>query len=71
MTITQTNRGIKTTITIEPLTIYTSRLIDNHMCKINVNLDGTIEDMITKCERVSKLSNDMYKELSRIHTCLD
>ena len=53
-----------TTITIEPTKIYTSRLLDNKMVRLDVELDGTMADMIAKCERVSLLTNDMYKMLA-------
>jgi len=69
MTIKQSNGLIRvsdTTITIETCTIYTSRLISNHLYQLNVDVDGTIEDLLAKCDRVSKLSNELYIEFDKI-----
>ena len=60
-----------TTITIEPTKIYTSRLLDNKMVSLDVELDGTMADMIAKCERVSLLTNDMYKMLANVQLSHD
>ena len=57
---------LTTTITIEETKILTSRLLDNKMVRLDVELDGTMVDMIAKCERVSKLTNDMYKMLANV-----
>ena len=68
MTIRQSNAILKssdTTITIEPLTIYASRLISNHLYRIRVNVDD-IEDLITKVDRASSLIDDDFIEFDRI-----
>jgi hypothetical protein len=57
---------LTTTMTITETKLLTSRIVNNKMLRLNVELDGTMLDMLTKCERVSKLSNDIYLELSRI-----
>jgi len=60
------NGATRTTITIEVDKIYTSRLISNHLYKIEMKVDGTIEDLLVKCDRVSQLSNDLYIEFDEI-----
>lgn len=72
LTIRQTNvHNETTTITIEELSIYCSRVISNKLYKICVNLDGTIGDLGAKVNRVAKLDNEMFIELSRIHSTND
>jgi len=60
----------KTTTTIEALTIYTTRIIDSRMYKLNVNIDG-IEDMLAKCERLAGLDDDTYKMLADVQLSVD
>ena len=56
-----------TTMTIEETMLYTSRLIGvSKMVRLYVELDGTLHDMITKAERISKLSNEMYCMLADV-----
>jgi len=55
-----------TTITIEEDFIYTSRLLNNKQYKICTKLDGTIRDLIAKCETICKLNNELYIELAII-----
>jgi len=56
-----------TTITMESTMIYCSRLVDNKLYKLEVPIDSnSVEDLLTKCIRVSKLSNEMFKQLSGI-----
>lgn len=57
---------LTTTITVEPAKIYTSRLLDNKMYSLEVELDGTVADMIAKCERVNSLDNELYKQFSEL-----
>lgn len=67
LTIRQTNKQNEvTTITIEESIMYCSRIISGKLCKISVNLDGTIKDLSTKVNRVTKLDNEIFKELSSI-----
>ena len=55
-----------TTITIEVDKLYTSRNISNKMIRLDIDLIGTMEDMIKKAERVNSLTNEMYKMLSEV-----
>lgn len=58
---------VSTTITIEEYKILTSRIIGvSKMVRLYVELDGTMQDMIAKCERISKLTNEMYTMLSEV-----
>jgi hypothetical protein len=41
------------------------------MYKIDMNLNGTIEDLLTKVLKVSELSNDMYIEFDRIRVSVE
>lgn len=67
LTIRQTNKQNETTtMTIEELTMYCSRIISNRLCKISVNLDGTVRDLSIKVNRVAKLDNEIFTELSSI-----
>jgi len=56
-----------TTITIESNKLYTSRQLGYRMYAIIVAVDGTIEDMLIKSERVSKLDDDLYKQFSELN----
>jgi len=66
ITIEGSYKTTKTTITIETITIYTSRLIGNRLYKLNVNINGSVQDLLTKIERVSKLDDENYIEFDRI-----
>jgi hypothetical protein len=59
-------KSMSTTINIEEFRILTSRLIDSRLITLDVEVDGTIGNMIEKCERVSRLTNDMYKMLADV-----
>lgn len=58
-----------TTITIDVTNniLLTSRLINNKLYQLPMELDGTIGDCAAKCNRVSKLSDENYAEFSRIY----
>lgn len=62
---------LTTTITVEPAKICTSRLLDNKMVRLDVELDGTMADMIAKCDMVSLLTNDIYKMLANVQLSHD
>ncbi len=62
MTVTIKN----TWLTIEPDKVYASRTINNRLCSMTMSIDGSMEDLIAKCERVSKLDDEMYELLSKI-----
>ena len=57
-----------TTMTIDVVKneMVTSRLLNNKVYRININLDGTIGDLGTKVTRVSSLDNENYVEFARI-----
>ena len=55
-----------TIMTIEESRVYTSRHINNKLVRLVVSLDGTTQDLIAKCDRVSNLTDTMYKMLSEI-----
>ena len=59
---------VSTTMTIEPTILYTSRFISNKMVKLMVPLDGANIDLITKCDRINELSNDIYITLSEVQS---
>ena len=56
----------KTTITIESKLLYTSRLLNNKLYALVINLDGTIEDLLAKVNRVNKLDDKLYKQFSEL-----
>ena len=64
MTIKQKN----TTMTIDVVKneMVTSRLLNNKIYRINMNLDGTIGDLGAKARRVSLLSDDDYITFAKI-----
>lgn len=51
-------------LTIEANKLTITRLLDNRMYSIIVELDGSIEDLMKKSTNIVKLSNDMFKEFS-------
>ena len=55
-----------TTMSIEEFRIYSSRYINNKLVKLVVELNGTSLDLIAKCERLSNLTDIMYKMLREI-----
>jgi len=56
-----------TTITMEATMVYCSRLINNKQYKLEVPINAIdVNDLLTKCVRVSKLDDSMFVELSRI-----
>ena len=67
MTVTIKN----TWLTIEPDKVYTSRTINNRLYSMTMSIDGSMEDLIAKCERVSKLDDEMYELLSKISVGAD
>ena len=63
--------SLTTTMTIEETMLYTSRLYNNKMIRLDVELNGTLKDMIEKADRVSKLSNEIYCMLAKIQNEVD
>lgn len=55
-----------TAITIEPLTLYSSRLIDGKLYKYPVQLEDSIEDLLIKVHTISEMPDELYKEFARI-----
>ena len=43
-----------------------TRLIDTKLCKVFVELDGTLVDASDKVNRLCSLSNDIFEEFDRI-----
>lgn len=68
--ITPLDECITTSITIESDAIYTSRVINNKMFTIQVEITS-VNDMLAKCKRISQLTNDMYKILGTIGSSED
>lgn len=58
--------SLTTTMTIEEYMLYTSRLYNSKLIRLNVELNSTIKDAIEKAERISKLSNEMYCMLANV-----
>ena len=69
MTIKQKN----TTMTIDVVKneMITSRLLNNKIYRINMNLDGTIGDLGAKVRRVSLLSDEDYITFAKIQLSND
>ena len=57
---------ISTTIDLYITHIDAYRFVSSTRYKIRMKLDGSLVDYIVKSERVSKLSNNMFRELSII-----
>jgi len=49
-----------TTITIESYKIISSRLINNKLYSISIDIAGSVGDLIIKAERISNLSDELY-----------
>ncbi len=61
-------RGITilTIVTISESKLITSRLLNNKAHRLDIELNGTIKDLLDKSQRVSEFTNDMYMMLSEI-----
>jgi len=57
-----------TTITVEEdcKQITTSRIIHSRPRKLLINIDGTLEDFLSKCVRTSGLSEELYEEFCEL-----
>jgi len=62
-----------TTMTIDVVKneMVTSRLLNNKIYRINMNLDGTIGDLGAKARRASLLSDDDYITFAKIQLSND
>tara|TARA_R110000851_G_scaffold45642_14_gene111604 strand:- start:1096 stop:1317 length:222 start_codon:yes stop_codon:yes gene_type:complete len=61
-----TTKYKNTSITIEADKIYTSRLIDNRLVSLAIGIDGSVIDLLEKCDNISSLSNELYKDFAEI-----
>jgi len=57
---------VSTTITIASNMLYTSRIINTKLTKLNIELSNNLQEALAKVDRISLLSNDNYLMLAEI-----
>ena len=56
----------QTRLIIEPNELIAIRLIGNHQCSIIMKLNNSIDDLIDKSNKATRLSDDLFIEFDRI-----